>query len=323
MAKGFLRLAPAWPILIRLYAKCSNLAAPLVVTGFAAVLVLTGCRGSGAATADFERMAHPTTAAIDVFQIGTPEDYPQPQGKVWFDMRQGQHKLRWASVQRAVAHHGTTHRGAFYGSRAYWHSGSSRGLGWALDHQGDLNEPFYVAGRGNVRVLGDVNAEVEVAGDAVVHIFGDLDAPLELRGVCEVIVAGRLTENATIICNGQLELFVGGDTAGIFGATQSATIIIDGNAGGVIQCGAPATTLTVTGDLLAELPGPKGKNAVLDLRVDGYAPTRAMLDLATAGYTRVTATLGVSNVPPGLYPESLSITPSAARWVVLRQRVEP
>lgn len=263
---------------------------------------------------------HPTTVAIDRLPIGPRGSYDQPEGKKFAEIRQALIEARWVAVQRAVAYQALAHRDAFYGSRAYWHTGSERGLGWALDHPADLAEPFYVAGRGNVRIKGDANADIEVAGNAIVHIFGNLNATLELKGVCEVVIAGDLTKDATIICDGQLELFVAGDTAGVFGATQSATIIIDGDAGGAIQCGSPATGLTVTGDLSAEVAAPADKNAVLNLRVDGYAPTAAMLDLATAGFTRVNATLGQSNVPPGLYPENKSATRPVARWVVLKQR---
>lgn len=265
---------------------------------------------------------HVTTRSIDLFDplLADLERDPARDAKTKRALRLRYYNERWPAVQRAVAHHGTTHREAFYGSRAFWHTGSTRGLGWALDQRADLDEPVFVDNKGNVRVAGDANADIEILGDAVVHILGDLNATLELKGVCEVVIAGKLSENATIVCDGQLDLFVGGDSLGVFGATQSATIVIDGDASGVIQCGAPATTVTVTGDLAAELPAPKEQDAVLTLRVDGFAPTAAMLDLATAGFTRVNATLGRSNVPPGLYPENpVAGARPTARWVVLQQ----
>ncbi|MGB0767906.1 MAG: hypothetical protein ACPGYV_09355, partial [Phycisphaeraceae bacterium] len=209
---------------------------------------------------------------------------------------------RWRVVQRAVAHHGTANRDAFFQSRAHWHADSARGLGWALEQAGDLDEPFYIAGRGNVIVRGDVNADLEVAGNAVVHILGDLDATLELKGICEVVIAGDFTERATLVCDGQLELFIAGDAAGILGATRSATIVIDGHATGTLQCGAPATALTVTGDLVGRVVPPNNKDAALTLRVDGFTPSARMQTLATAGFARLTATLAASDAPPGLYP---------------------
>jgi len=227
---------------------------------------------------------------------------------------------RWKLIQRAATHHGTVHRDAFYGSRAYWHTQSSRGLGFALDEPGDLNEPFYVAGRGNVRVAGDVNADIEVAGSAIVHILGDLNATLELEGVSVVIVAGRITDKGSVMCKGQVELYCGGDLAGSLRATRSATYIIDGNATGSIQCSVPATQVTVTGDLSATIAAPEAGQGVLTLRVDVYAPTDAMLDLQFADFVRVNATIGRSNVPPGLYPEHTDSTRPVARWVVLQQK---
>jgi hypothetical protein len=255
---------------------------------------------------------HPATLAID--QATLDLDIAGTQA-----MRQNMLAQRWLAVQNAVAYHGTTHRDAFYGSRSYWHTGSTRGIGWALEQTGDLNEAFYIPTKGNVLVKGDVNKDIEIAGNCVVHILGDLDAMLDLKGICEVVIAGDLTPNATIICDGQLELFVGGNNRGILGSTGSSTIIIDGNAAGTIQSGAPATVLTITGDLLGDIPPPKNKDTILTLRVDGYAPTEKMLDLAAAGFTRINATLGTSNVPPGLYPQDETATRPTARWVVLNQ----
>lgn len=264
--------------------------------------------------------SHLTTRALDAHDDEL-RPYLERRGDPNADRGRLQvYRTRWSAVQRAVAHQGTSHRDTFYGSRAFWHTGSKRGLNWAADFPGDLADPVYVDGRGNVSIDGDANADIEIGGDAIVHIFGDLNATLELKGVCEVVIAGQITNNATIICDGQLELFVAGDSNGVLGATGSATIIIDGNAGGVIQCGAPSTTLTITGDLTGQIPAPKGKDAVLNLRVDGYAPTEKMLDLATAGFIRVNATLGSSNAPPGLYPASATASARPiARWVVLQQ----
>jgi hypothetical protein len=261
---------------------------------------------------------HASTLAVDQFdfQLQRINEFRSDERDA---ARLDLYKNRWPAVQRAVAYHGTTHRDAFYGSRAYWHTGSTRGIGWALDHAGDLDDAFYVAGKGNVRVAGDVNKDIEISGNSIVHILGDLNATLDLKGICEVVIAGNLTKDATIICDGQLELFVGGDSAGILGSTNSSTIIIDGNASGTLQAGEPATTVTITGDLTADIPAPKNKDAVLTLRVDGYAPTATMLDLATAGFTRVNATLGTSDAPPGLYPQDQNATRPTARWVVLRQ----
>ncbi|MEM6259708.1 MAG: hypothetical protein AAGI37_15620 [Planctomycetota bacterium] len=255
---------------------------------------------------------HATTAAIDTYETQLAGPLDVEEIPVLF-------AKRWLAVQNAVAYHGTTHRDAFYGSRAYWHTGSTRGIGWALDQQGDLDEAFYIATKGNVRVAGDVNQDIEIAGNAIVHILGDLNATLDLQGVCEVIIGGDLSDQATIICDGQLELFVGGDSTGILGSTASSTVVIDGNAGGTIQASAPATVLTITGDLLGEVLPPKNKEALLTLRVDGYVPTAKMLDFASAGFTRVNATIGLSDSPPGLYPQDPNAPRPKARWVVLEQ----
>lgn len=256
---------------------------------------------------------HPATLAID--RAAQALDLAGTQAK-----RQDLLAQRWLAVQTAVAYHGTAHRDAFYTSRAYWHTGSSRGITWARQQPGDLDEPLFIDGKASVTIAGDVNDDIDIAGNCVVHILGDLNATLDLQGICEVIVAGDLTPNATIICAGQLELFVGGDNAGILGSTDSSTLIIDGDAAGTLQSGAPATRLTVTGDLVAEVLPPKNKDTVLTLRVDGYASTETMLDLAAAGFTRINATIGRSDAPPGLYPQDANANRPATRWVVLQQR---
>lgn len=289
------------------------------------LLLAVGCRstreagGASRAVVPPRLHQHVSSFEIDRFDTLLAQVRSETQGQAREAARLDLYATRWRTVQRAVAFRGTTHRDAFYGSRAYWHTGSSRGINWTHRETGDLDTPFYLDGKGSVFVGGDVNRDIEIAGNAVVHILGDLDATLELKGICEVVIGGRLTEDATIICDGQLELFVGGSSAGILGATQSSTIVIDGDAAGTIQAGAPATRLTVAGDWLAELPPPRDKHAVLTLRVQGYASSAQMHAVANAGFTRVHATLGVSDVPAGLYPKDEKVRMSRARWVVLRQ----
>lgn len=288
------------------------------------ICAIAGCRTNApppTPTASRTIEKHASTLAIDVYDLRLAEF--KSAGSLDDTTRLSLYGTRWSAVQQAVAYQGTTHRDAFYNSRSYWHTGSTRGIGWALDQTGDLDEAFYIASKGNVRIAGDVNADIEIASNCIVHILGDLNAILDLQGICEVVVAGNLTKNATIICDGQLELFVGGNSEGIFGSTASSTIVIDGNANGTIQSGAPATTLTSTGDLLGEVLPPKNKDTVLTLRVDGYAPSAAMRDLANAGFTRINATLGTSDTAPGLYPKTETTTRPAARWIVLRQREQP
>lgn len=290
-----------------------------------AMVLLAGCQIGAQRSLAEPTLApqHASTFAIDQFDRELNQVVQDLRGLDRKRARLALYAERWPAVQRAVGYRGATHRDAFYGSRAYWHTGSARGITWALDHQGDLDATAFINGKGGVRVTGDANKDIEIASNAIVHILGDLNATLELKGICEVIIAGNLTKNATIICDGQLELFVGGDSAGIFGSTQNSTIVIDGTATGTIQAGAPATTLTVTGDLLADVPPPANKNAVLTLRVDGYVASTKIRRMANAGFTRVTATLGTSDTPPGLYPQNDTSTRSSARWVVLSQQKQP
>lgn len=287
--------------------------------------LLGGCRDTPRRTPDMGPDLPPavtsdTTGWIDLWDAELTLMRSEMEPTAYALARLGAYNQRWAVIQRAVAHHGTAHRDAFYGTRAYWHTGSTRGLGWALDQPDDVNAPVYVDGRGNIRVMGDVNADIEVGGDAVVHVYGDLNARLTLKGVCEVVIAGRISEGASIVCDGQLELFAGGASTGLISASGTTTLILDGDNSGVIQCGAPAASLTVSGDLAADIRAPKEQETILTLRVEGFASSALMLDLVDAGFTRVNGSLGVSDVEPGLYPADNSSTRPKARWVVIRQR---
>jgi len=290
----------------------------------AGLCLIVGCRGNPPADEPVAWRVlekHASTLAIDQFDPELVRLDSELRGDERDAARIDLYQQRWLAVQNAVAYRGTTHRDAFYGSRAYWHTGSTRGIGWALVQSEDLDDPFYIDGNGDVYVAGDVNKDIEIAGNCIVHILGDLDATLDLKGICEVVIAGDLTEDATLICDGQLELFVAGNNAGILGSTESSTIVIDGDAAGTLQAGAPATNLTITGSLLGDI-APPSQDAILTLRVDGYTPTQKMRELATAGFTRINATIGTSDTPPGLYPQDENATRPTARWVVLEQMTE-
>lgn len=260
--------------------------------------------------------SHVISRRIDELEVqiaSASSEQPASRG-----VRRGLLDQRWRWVRLAAAHHATAHRDALYGSRAYWHTNQTRGLSFTLDEPGDLDQPFFVDGRANARVAGDVNADIEFTGAAVVHILGDLNATLTLTGINEVVIAGNVTPQGAIQCDGQVELFVAGDFAGQLSATRSASAIVDGDLAGTIDAGSPSTTLTATGDYRATVTAPGDEPTVLTLRVDGFAATQSMLDLSLAGFTRVNATVGRSDVPPGLYPEHDSAVQPVARWVVLQ-----
>ena len=285
----------------------------------AGLLCLPACRsGSPAPPASGPEppaiRVHPATADVDAFE-------PRLAGP---GLSEGDRVLiydeRWAAVQRAVDHAGVTHDDAFYATRAYWHTGYLRGRAIAFEHTGDLDEKTFVDGRGAVRITGDVNAPLELTGEATVFIYGNLNAALTLRGNCEVIVAGAVGEAGAVACDGTLHVFVGGPMRGVIGGTRGSVVVIDDDMTGLIQCGEPATRVTITGDLAGRITPPAQAESVLTLRVDGYAPGSVVLDVMASGFTRINATLGRSDSPPGLYPDAAALDrPPTSRWVVLRQ----
>lgn len=283
------------------------------------LVCLSGCQGNAvgpdpAPIGSDTVPHHASTQAIDAYDA-------QLRNDALLDTDRSQlYAQRWPAVQRAVAHAGVMHDGAFYAARAYWHTGYLRERDLAFEQAGDLNAMTLVDGRGAVRITGDVNAPLEMTGEATVFIFGDLNAPLTLRGNCEVIVAGAIGEEGAVACDGTLHLFVGGPMHGLVGCTGGSVVVIDDDLTGLVRCGEPATRITVTGDLTGRVVPPGEAESVLAMRVDGYAPNRAVLEIMAGGFTRVNATLGSSDTPPGLYPDpAASNRPPTSRWVVLRQ----
>lgn len=228
---------------------------------------------------------------------------------------------RWPAVRRAVDHAGVMHDDAFYGGRAYWHTGYLRGRVFAFEHEGDLTEPTVIDGQGAVRIMGDIKADLEMSGQAMLFIYGNVDAAIKLKGNCEVIIAGSIGEGGAVACDGTLHLYVGGPMRGLVGSTGGSVVVVDDQLSGLVRCGGPSARVTVTGDAVGRVTATAQTESVLNLRVDGYMPNRSLLDVAAAGFTRMNATIGVSDLVPGLYPDPADSTrPATSRWVVLRQR---
>lgn len=294
----------------------------VVSVGFCVLTAIAGgCQGRGSAVPS-ERTAtadatfqHPATQDVDAFDaalavVGLPDDER-------FALYQG----RWPAVRRAVDHAGVLHDDAFYGGRAYWHTGYLRGRVFSFEHEGDLIEPTSIDGQGAVRIMGDVKADLEMSGQAMLFIYGNVDAAIKLSGDCEVIIAGSIGESGAVACDGTLQLYVGGPMRGLVGSTGGSVVVVDGDLSGLVRCGGPSARVTVIGDAVGRVTATAQTESVLNLRVDGYMPNRSLLDVAAAGFTRMNATIGVSDLAPGLYPDVADSTrPATSRWVVLRQR---
>lgn len=274
----------------------------------------TGTTGTGASASPQVGQGTPgvTTRAVDAFDDALERGLPDGD-------RLQLYGQRWLAVQRAVAHAGVDHEGAFFAGRGYWHTGYLRGGDWSWEHPRDLDEPIVVDGRGTVLIWGDAEGDITISGDAVVHILGDLSATVTLRGAGEVIVAGRIRPSGRILAGGTLDLYTGGDCAGEVTAAGSCTAVIDGALIGRFTAGQPATTLHVTGDCVVPIARPAEAASLLTLRVDGAMPAAQIEATMAAGFTRVTASIATSDADPGLYPAPGETQPSRSRWVVHRR----
>ena len=274
-----------------------------------------GCISFGDDPQDTPAQSEPVAKAIDAF------DEQILAGGLSEGDRILLYTQRWSAVQRAVVFAGLTQGDAFYASRAYWHTGFIRGGRWAWDEPSDLNESVSLSGRGGVLIRGDCNADITASDGVVIHILGDLNATITTQSSAEIVIAGMIGPSGAIESKQQLDLFTGGAMHGRIVCGGSTLIHIDDDAHGQITAGQPSTTIHITGDLLTQLTAAQQGESLLSLRIDGYLSAKALLDAASSGFTRVNASLGVSDVPPGVYPAGE--TPgerSVLRWVVHTQR---
>jgi len=233
------------------------------------------------------------------------------------------HAQRFEAVKRGVALAGIAQDDAFYASRAYWHTGYLRGGRWTVDEPGDLDSPVTVDGRGTVLIVGDCNADITITDDSVVHILGNLNAKVTFQGQGELVIAGNVAAQGAVTSTGTLHLFTGGAMAGEVTCGSACVATIDGDFAGTLNAASPSTRLHITGDFAGTLNANEDRGGLLVLQVDGFMPTRLVLLTLNDHFTRATASIAQSDVPPGLYPSGQdSRARATARWVVHNQRSE-
>ncbi|WP_146521975.1 hypothetical protein [Stieleria varia] len=158
------------------------------------------------------------------------------------------------------------------------------------------------------------------------HINGDLNAGLETGGFQEILICGDVSRDAKIHADGFLHIYIGGSMNGQIVTTGSSKIWVDGDFGGSISTGNPSTNLYVSGDFDGTISA-HDDPSLLFLCVTGYARHDLISAIASIGYTVFNASVGISDVSPGLYPDGPErrVTrngKSYSRWCVLQQRKE-
>ncbi|MEO9594127.1 hypothetical protein [Rhodopirellula bahusiensis] len=203
------------------------------------------------------------------------------------------------AIQRRIAHLDVLAEMQFPVSISHWHSGGPQEFRWT--RRKSQADPILIGRRDALEIDADADSTISAPDGGIVHINGDVNADLELGEHHEVIICGDVCKNATIRADGYHHLYVAGSVFGEIAVSGSSSIWIDGDFKGKLTTGTPSAQVRVLGDFAGEV-NPLEQAALLSLAVGGYASHGLMTDLAMKGYVEFHATVGRSNVVPGLYP---------------------
>ena len=220
-------------------------------------------------------------------------------------------KQRWNEVVLAAIYFDVVTDLSLHDSVHHWQSGFLTTGTWTVQAEGDLLAVHDSLSKATVLVKGDCQADVTVSNGGMVHIYGDLRSNLTISGLSEVVIGGDITIDGVIESDGILRVFVGGNVDGRISNKSSSTLWINGDVSGSIHAGRPSTKVHVMGDFYGQfLPFDVASLAYLDVR--GHMPSDLIEKTARYGWTQFNASIGSSDVAPGLYPKSQAMDPGPA-----------
>lgn len=200
-----------------------------------------------------------------------------------------------------VAHADVILHMAFSNSVRRWHRETDEGD--SLDYYpGDCERISVGVGKG-VEIDGDCSNGVLAPNGGLVHINGNLTSELTIDGHYEIVIAGDVSSEATIRADGFCHVFVGRNFSGTLIANGSTRLWIDHDFLGTIKTGTPNTEVHIGRNYVGRIL-PNFDAALLSLDIAGYASEESLTRIAGFGYTQFNASVGVSDVPPGLYPKT-------------------
>ena len=173
-------------------------------------------------------------------------------------------------------------------------------------------------------IEGDCNEDLEADEGGLIHIFGNLNATIEVKGISEIIITGNAGPQAEIRAVGICRIFIGGRFTGRLHSADSLKVWIESDFDGILKTGAPHTDIYVGGNFHGEIL-PVEKGALLGLTVVGFASQHSLNRIKDYNYTQFHASIGISDVAPGLYPQTeyyrrISNRNSYNRWCVRTER---
>ncbi|WP_430454271.1 hypothetical protein [Rhodopirellula europaea] len=225
-------------------------------------------------------------------------------------------------TQLRVAHIDVLLDRPFNRSISHWRFPSESESRWS--RVGNQTRPILIGEHDALEIDGDSDALISAPDGGVLHINGDLNAGLETGGFQEILIRGDVSREAKIHADGFFHLYIGGSMNGEITTTDSSKIWVDGDFRGSISTGNPSTRLYVDGDFDGTVSA-HDSPSLFFLCVKGFARHESIRSISSIGYTLFNASVGVSDVPAGLYPDGPErrVTKkgnSYSRWCVLQQQ---
>lgn len=174
-------------------------------------------------------------------------------------------------------------------------------------------------------IEGDCIEDLVAEEGSLIHINGNLNATITLDGISDLIITGDVGSQAEIRADGICHIFIRGRFTGTIYSVGSLKVWIESNFDGVLKTGTPSTHIYTGGNFHGDIV-PVEKGALLYLTVDGFASQNSLNRIKDLNYTQFNASIGISDVAPGLYPQAeyfqrKSNRNCANRWCVRAERL--
>jgi hypothetical protein len=233
---------------------------------------------------------------------------------------------RWEALKFSVAKADVQMQMGFHSSCRYWQTGKvAHTKTWTVTEESDLYQPRTFKEKASLLIKGDCRENLSLPDGGLVHIYGDLTKTIEIGGHGEIVIGGSVLPNAAIEADGIHHVFVGSDLNGTLRSLGSLSVWVGGNFGGQCHTGHPSTNFHVNGDVSGQFE-PTRDASLLYLDVDGFMPYETLAMTSKHGYTEFHASIGLSDRPPGIYPEDWARLANArnfCRWTIHKIRTMP
>ena len=225
-------------------------------------------------------------------------------------------------TQVRVAHADVVMDMAFQRSLGYWQHGEKESDPW-LKRMGDSGAIF-LEEKQAVIIEGDCLHQVSAPEGGTILVCGNLYSTLDVNGFSEIIITGDVRPDGYIRADNFCHAFIGGRLEGTLQSAGSMKVWIGSDFVGILKTGYPSAHIHVGGDYTGRMM-PLEKPSPLWLTVAGFAANDSLHRIMEYYPNRFNASIAVSDVPPGLYPQEDSHRRNErgncfARWSVQQQR---